>query len=94
MPKTPWGGRKAQALTAECLATKGRTCHLCLQPGATTADHVIPRELGGLDVLENLEPAHFSCNSARGARTMAEWWATHPRPARPALALSSRWAAR
>lgn len=89
--RTPWGGRKAQELTAQCLAVKGRTCHLCRQPGATTADHVIPRKLGGLDVLDNLEPAHYSCNSARGDRTLAQWFATHPVRTRPALAPSRQW---
>ncbi|WP_268746906.1 HNH endonuclease [Tomitella biformata] len=43
-------------------------CHLCGKPGATTADHVQPRSLGGGDGLDNLRPAHKACNSSRGNR--------------------------
>ena len=35
-------------------------------PLAFTADHVIPREAGGSDRMENLVPAHFKCNRAKG----------------------------
>lgn len=87
----PWAGRWRQALTAECLYVKGTTCHLCGGHGADTADHVVPRSVGGLDVIENLEPAHSSCNSARGAQTLAEWFARHPLPARVELAPSRKW---
>lgn len=66
----PWAGRYAQRVTASCLAEYGDTCHLCLRPGATTADHLIPRSLGGLDTLDNLRPAHKLCNSRRQARTL------------------------
>lgn len=76
----PWGGREAVRLTALCLRVKGRVCHLCYQDGATTADHVIPRSHGGPNVLENLEPAHRSCNSARQDMPLEEWRRLHPRP--------------
>lgn len=86
-----WGGRYSQRKTAECLAAKGTTCHLCRTPGiATTADHVIPRSLGGGDELENLEPACQPCNSARQAMPLATWFQLHPVKA-PALPLSARW---
>lgn len=65
-----WGGRYSQRMTAACLAEWGDTCHLCLRPGATTADHLVPRSIGGLDTLENLRPAHKLCNSRRGARPL------------------------
>lgn len=68
-----WGGRKARRLTALTLSHYGDVCHLCGRRGATTADHVIPRALGGEDVLENLRPAHSSCNSSRGKLTMDQW---------------------
>ena len=42
-------------------------CWRCGKPGATTADHIIPRALGGSDELSNLRPAHARCNSAAGA---------------------------
>lgn len=69
-----WGGRRAQRLTQLTLDTYGTTCHICGRPGATTADHLIPRSHGGLDTIANLRPAHKSCNSARGNRPLA----THP----------------
>jgi 5-methylcytosine-specific restriction endonuclease McrA len=66
------------ALVAVVLASKGRTCHLCGLPGATTADHVIPRSKGGAHSLDNLEPAHHACNSARGDRTLEDWFRAKP----------------
>lgn len=65
---TTWGGRRAVALTAACLEEHGTICWLCGQPGATTADHILPRSLGGTNELDNLRPAHHRCNSARGNR--------------------------
>ncbi|WP_280516431.1 HNH endonuclease [Actinomyces succiniciruminis] len=41
-------------------------CWICGRPGADTADHVVPAALGGGDELENLRPAHRSCNASRG----------------------------
>lgn len=35
---------------------------------SATADHVVPLARGGSDDLSNLRPAHFACNSRRGAR--------------------------
>jgi len=87
----PWAGRWRQDLTRECLYVKGTRCHLCGGSGADTADHVIPRTLGGRDALSNLEPAHQSCNSARGSMLLADWFATHPLPTRPTLAPSREW---
>lgn len=68
-----WSGRYAQRLVALTLATYGRTCHLCLQPGATSADHIVPRSHGGSDDLANLRPSHRLCNSRRGDRSI-EWF--------------------
>ncbi|QFG13053.1 HNH endonuclease [Gordonia phage Schiebs] len=73
-----WGGRAAQALTALVLITYGDVCHLCGRPGATTADHLVPRSRGGDDSLGNLRPAHGPCNSARQDMTLAEWFRRHP----------------
>ena len=42
-------------------------CALCGRPGADTADHIIPYDAGGSDDLDNLRPAHRSCNSRAGA---------------------------
>lgn len=73
------------------LAAKGRTCHLCGLPGATTADHIVPRSKGGTNELENLAPAHSGCNTRRGNKTLAEWFATHPLRDRPTAAPSREW---
>lgn len=87
-----WGGRYALRKTGETLARWGRVCHLCRQPGATTADHVIPRSKGGSDDVEtNLRPAHHGCNSVRGDRSLEEWFAKHPVRRRPAAAPSREW---
>jgi 5-methylcytosine-specific restriction endonuclease McrA len=51
-------------------------CHLCGEgprPGDPfVADHVVPRSLGGSDEIDNLRPAHRSCNGRRGNTTKAE----------------------
>ena len=62
-----WNGRYVTRLVRLVLAEMGDTCWLCHQPGAATIDHVIFRSVGGGDDLDNLRPAHRSCNSARGA---------------------------
>lgn len=89
-----WAGnaRRRLALVRLVLQLKGRTCHLCGLPGATTADHVVPWSHGGPNVVDNLEPAHQSCNSSRHDRHLAEWFRTHPvRRTRPVLAPSREW---
>lgn len=75
---TAWGGRRVQALRAATLRTYGTVCHLCGKDGADTADHVRPRVHGGLDVLENLRPAHGPCNYARGDMPLGRWFQLHP----------------
>ncbi len=68
-PVERWGGRKAQAYVRLTLDTYGRVCWLCGLPGATTADHIIPRSQGGAVYdLQNLGPAHKKCNESRGNR--------------------------
>lgn len=73
-----WGGRKAQRQAALCFALYGTACYLCGRPGADTVDHVVPRQHGGSNSLDNLRPAHRYCNQARGNRTRHA--ATRPRP--------------
>lgn len=75
-----WGGRGAASLTRLTLETYGTTCHLCLKPVRLdapprhpmrpSADHVVPRSLGGTNAIGNLRPAHYGCNSRRGARPL------------------------
>lgn len=71
-------GRAGLALTRAVLVAYGRTCHLCGGAGATTTDHITPLAKGGTNSLDNQRPAHHACNSARGARTLADWFAKHP----------------
>lgn len=63
-----WRGDYSRRLVRLTLATYGTVCWLCGSDGATTADHVLPRSRGGSDAIENLRPAHTSCNSSRGNR--------------------------
>lgn len=77
-----WNGRKIARLAAAVFAERGRVCHLCGMPGADTLDHLLPRSLGGTDDLENLAPAHKSCNSSRGAMPLDKWRELHPLPER------------
>jgi 5-methylcytosine-specific restriction endonuclease McrA len=88
-----WAGnsRRRRSLVGLVLRVKGRRCHLCGLPGATVADHLIPWAHGGRNVLENLEPAHYSCNSVRRDSHLADWFTRHPIRTRPALAPSRSW---
>lgn len=69
-----WSGRKAIEYTALTLANYGTRCWLCGLPGATTADHIIPRSKGGaVFSLDNLGPAHEHCNYSRGNRAASAY---------------------
>ena len=77
---TPAGGTRAwRRLVDATLARDGYTCQMTVaMPGqppgrvcgrpATTADHIIPRALGGGDELANLQAACVPCNLAAGAK--------------------------
>ena len=62
----------------EVFREHGSSCHICgdrikpslrvPHPLAGTVDHVVPLALGGRHVIENLRPAHFSCNARKGAK--------------------------
>lgn len=75
-----YGGRVVTELLVLVFATYGTRCHLCGEEGADTMDHLLPRSMGGDHSLENLRPAHRSCNSARGAMPLSEWFKAHPLP--------------
>jgi 5-methylcytosine-specific restriction endonuclease McrA len=90
MTAAQWSGRLAVELTAQVLAVS-RVCHLCGKPGADTADHLIPRKHGGTNSLDNLRPAHRSCNSARGAMPIEQWRQRFALAARPEPGLGQPW---
>ncbi len=78
-PRTrAWGGRRAIALVAAVLASKGTVCHLCGEAGADSADHDPPRSVllregvRNPDALEYLHPAHVRCNILRKARPITD----------------------
>ena len=65
-----WGGRKVPRLRQQVVDYYGVVCWLC---GGTitdtvSVDHVIPRSKGGSDDIDNLRPAHKTCNIRRGNR--------------------------
>lgn len=43
-----------------------------LDPGEYVVDHVIPLARGGLDELENKQPAHRRCNELKADKTLEE----------------------
>ena len=72
MPKRtgrPWQRRKARIIRRDA-----GICHICGQPGADTADHIIPHSHGGSDSDDNLAAAHHNvapyCNRRRGDRSI------------------------
>lgn len=48
-------------------------CAYCGTWIAATIDHILPRERGGSDDDANLASACWTCNSRKGAQTLAEW---------------------
>jgi 5-methylcytosine-specific restriction endonuclease McrA len=56
----------------EIFARWGGRCCYCDEP-ATALDHVTPIVRGGADAAFNLVPACTSCNSSKGAKSLAEW---------------------
>lgn len=77
--REPSGRERQRLLRIVCY--EGAICWLCqgvkgpiiwglrrAHPLGPSMDHVIPRSHGGYWYLENLRPAHYGCNSARGNR--------------------------
>lgn len=74
MPKRtgrPWQARKRRIIRRD-----NGICHICGQPGADTADHIIPWANGGTDTDDNLAAAHHDtgqrCNRIKGDGTVEE----------------------
>lgn len=60
---------------AAVLERDGYVCGICgenIAEGDVSIDHIIPITRGGGDNIENLQPAHKSCNSRKGNRVSAE----------------------
>ena len=71
MPKRT--GRPWQRVKARVIRRDGGICHLCGQPGADSADHLVPPGQGGsLYDPANLKAVHHDvepkCNRIRGDR--------------------------
>ena len=57
-----------EARTKRVIARDMGICWLCRKPGATTADHVIPRSKGGGSTWENCVTACRPCNTRKANR--------------------------
>lgn len=74
MPSTQrnGGSRPWRRKVARVIRRDHGICHLCGQPGADSADHIIPAAHGGTDALDNLAAVHHNaepkCNRIRGDR--------------------------
>jgi 5-methylcytosine-specific restriction endonuclease McrA len=66
----------------EVVRTYGANCHICELPidpslprtskQGLTVDHLIPLSKGGSDTIENLRPAHWSCNRKKSDKLPEE----------------------
>lgn len=65
----PWQRKKARIIRRDA-----GICHLCGQPGADSADHLVPYSQGGTDADDNLAAVHHNteprCNRKRGNRSI------------------------
>lgn len=62
------GRRWREVTVPRILRRDGGICHLCGDPGANTADHLVPHAHGGTDDPRNLAACHIGCNKRRGTR--------------------------
>lgn len=52
----------------------GSRCSYCGGEGDLALDHLIPRNVGGLDTGDNLLPACRTCNSSKGSKDVLLWY--------------------
>lgn len=66
--------RLPHSFRVELAARDGAICAICGKPIVTadggTLDHIVPRAFGGRDRIENLQLAHFRCNTKKGTSGM------------------------
>jgi DNA-binding NtrC family response regulator len=65
-----------RTILVKALVTRdGPNCHLCGEPfmleDQKHIDHVIPRALGGHDVMDNLQLSHVGCNLVKNKRAIS-----------------------
>jgi 5-methylcytosine-specific restriction endonuclease McrA len=64
------GGRLRKLVAErELEAFGGLYCYCCgsaVSRGSATIEHILPKSLGGRDVLDNMALSHETCNKARG----------------------------
>lgn len=82
-------GRPWQRIKRRVIRRDGGICHLCGEPGADSADHIVPWSISKDDSMANLAAVHHDvepkCNRLRGDRSVgtarAEIAASLSRPA-------------
>ena len=67
-----YGTQAWRKLAAAVIARDQGICHLCGQPGADTAHHLIEKRRGGSDDPANLRAVHRGCHNRAHARMGAE----------------------
>lgn len=79
MSKRPPGYTKPgnwETLKARVIRRDAGICYLCGQPGADTADHVLPVARGGTHDMSNLKAAHVTpCHEDKTERDRREGYA-------------------
>ncbi|MBW4580681.1 MAG: HNH endonuclease [Tildeniella nuda ZEHNDER 1965/U140] len=71
------GNHSAKYIPEQLLSLRqefGNLCAYCQSGGAKTMDHFIPVSKGGSDVLSNLLPCCWSCNSSKQDKDPKEWY--------------------
>ncbi len=63
-----YGTQDWRKLAASVVARDRGICHLCGQPGADTAHHLVEKRRGGTDEPANLRAVHRHCHNRAHAR--------------------------
>ena len=79
MAGTEWTSGVAARMRVLCRETYPPVCHLCgkdISEDQYSVDHVIVHSKGGTNEIENLRPAHKSCNYSRQDKDVEAYRAT------------------